>query len=163
MLIILSGLPGSGKSTIATGLARRLAAVHVRIDTIEQAMRDCGHEVDVAGYTVGYAITKDNLRLGNSVVSDSVNPIPETRDVWRAIGDGIGVQTFEVEIVCSDGEEHRQRVEGRDVGIANLVTPDWQEVMQRDYRPWAREVIVVDTAARPVEDCVEELLSKLPQ
>ena len=33
MLIILSGLPGVGKTTIARELARRLDAVHVRIDT----------------------------------------------------------------------------------------------------------------------------------
>ena len=39
MLIIFSGLPGSGKSTIARALARRLRAVYLRIDTIEQAIR----------------------------------------------------------------------------------------------------------------------------
>lgn len=40
MLIIFSGLPGSGKSTIARALAQRLGAVYLRIDTIEQAIRD---------------------------------------------------------------------------------------------------------------------------
>lgn len=40
MLIIFSGLPGCGKSTIARALAKRLGAVYLRIDTIEQAIRD---------------------------------------------------------------------------------------------------------------------------
>jgi len=42
MLLILSGLPGTGKTTIAHELARRLRAVHVRIDSIEQAIRSSG-------------------------------------------------------------------------------------------------------------------------
>ncbi len=36
MLIIFSGLPGSGKSTIARTLSERLNAVYLRVDTIEQ-------------------------------------------------------------------------------------------------------------------------------
>ncbi|MGO8655704.1 AAA family ATPase, partial [Rhizobium ruizarguesonis] len=39
MLIIVGGLPGSGNTTIARALAERLNAVHVRVDTIEQAIR----------------------------------------------------------------------------------------------------------------------------
>ena len=42
MLIILGGLPGTGKTTIARELARQLGAVHVRIDSIEEAILDSG-------------------------------------------------------------------------------------------------------------------------
>ncbi|GKV79057.1 hypothetical protein PEC106568_42300 [Pectobacterium carotovorum subsp. carotovorum] len=38
MLIILGGLPGTGKSTIARLLASRLNAVWLRIDSIEQSL-----------------------------------------------------------------------------------------------------------------------------
>jgi tRNA uridine 5-carbamoylmethylation protein Kti12 len=40
MLIVLSGLPGVGKTTIARELASSLKAVYLRIDSIEQALRD---------------------------------------------------------------------------------------------------------------------------
>ena len=42
MLIIFGGLPATGKTTIARELARQLGAVHVRIDSIEQAIWDSG-------------------------------------------------------------------------------------------------------------------------
>ena len=51
MLFIFSGLPGVGKSTVAREVAKRLKAVYVRADTIEQAMRDCmpDYEVTIEG------------------------------------------------------------------------------------------------------------------
>jgi predicted kinase len=42
MLIIFGGLPGVGKTAIARELARKLGAVYVRIDSIEQAIRNSG-------------------------------------------------------------------------------------------------------------------------
>lgn len=38
MLIIFGGLPGTGKTTIARELARQTGAMHLRIDSIEQAI-----------------------------------------------------------------------------------------------------------------------------
>jgi predicted kinase len=78
MLIVFSGLPGTGKTSIATLLARETGAVYLRIDSIEQAMRDSGAVrqcLDDAGYRVAYAVAEDNLRIGRTVIADSVNPI----------------------------------------------------------------------------------------
>ena len=42
VLIVLGGLPGSGKSSIARELARETGAMWLRIDFIEQAIRESG-------------------------------------------------------------------------------------------------------------------------
>lgn len=39
MLVIFSGLPAVGKTTMARELARQIGAAHLRIDSIEQAIR----------------------------------------------------------------------------------------------------------------------------
>ena len=76
VLYIFSGLPGSGKTTISQQVAQRLNAVYLRIDTIEQALREiCLVEVQGEGYDLSYRVAAENLRLGMSVVSDSCNPI----------------------------------------------------------------------------------------
>lgn len=160
-LIVLAGLPGSGKTTIARELARRIGAVWLRIDTIETAIADVDTPVEGAGYQAAYALARDNLRLGLDVVGDSVNPWMETRDAWRAAGLDAGAQVTEVEIVCRDTVEHRRRVETRETDIPGLTPPTWREVVERDYRPWSRERVVVDTAGRDVEACVAKVLAGL--
>jgi predicted kinase len=85
MLIIFGGLPGTGKTTIARELARQLGGIIVRIDSIEQAIRDSetvNRPLNDMGYRVAYAIAEDNLCLGRTVISDSVNPIQLTRDAF---------------------------------------------------------------------------------
>jgi adenylylsulfate kinase-like enzyme len=55
MLIILGGLPGTGKTVIARELARQLGAIYLRIDSIEQVIRDFRSDTpfDEAGYCIG--------------------------------------------------------------------------------------------------------------
>jgi predicted kinase len=164
MLIILGGLPGGGKTTIARELARQIGAVHVRIDSIEQAIRDSGvlcESMNDAGYRVAYAVAEDNLRLGRTVIADSVNPIALTRDAWVAVASRARVPEIEIEVTCSDAKEHRQRVETRTIDVVGLRPSTWQEVVSRDYQAWNRESMVIDTAGQSVEESVKVLVAAL--
>ncbi len=149
MLYIFGGLPATGKSELSTYLARTLSAVHLRVDTIEQAMRDRGITVDRdQGYVVAYRIARDNLQLGLDVVSDSVNPLDITRDAWRRVAIDTDVHFLEIEVICSDKDEHRRRVETRRAQVRGLVLPDWQAVLDREYHEWDDARIVIDTAGQ---------------
>jgi predicted kinase len=164
VLIILSGLPGTGKSTIAREFARELRAVHLRIDSIEQAIRESGVVVaslDDAGYRAAYAVAEDNLRVGHTVIADSVNPLPVTRNAWVDVANRAQVPAIEVEVTCSDEHEHRRRVETRASGIPGVKVPTWPEVVARQYHPWDRERIVIDTAHGGVEDHLKTLRAAL--
>ena len=164
MLVILSGLPGSGKTTIARALAERLGGTYIRLDTIEQALRNSGmlrDEVGPAGYMVAYGIAEDNLRLGRTVIADSVNPILITREAWRQVAQRAAVPAIEVEVICSDKVEHRRRVETRQTDIEGHVNPTWDEVVTRSYDNWGPGPVVVDTALKAVDDIVTELADRL--
>jgi predicted kinase len=164
MLIIFGGLPGVGKTTIARELARQIGATYLRIDSIEQAVRDSeefSRPVNDVGYRVGYAIAEDNLRVGRTVIADSVNPIQLTRDAWVAAANRAQAIAIEIEVVCSDTEEHRRRVEGRVTDIEGARLPTWQEVLLRDYGRWHQDRMVIDTAYRSVEQSIKTLREAL--
>src|SRR5262245_60760138 len=129
MLMVLSGLPGVGKTAIARQLARVTGAVHLRIDSIEQALRVAGWRVEGEGYGVAYVVAEDNLLLGRTVIADCVNPWPLTRDAWRAVAARSGVRVLDIEIICTDQDEHRRRVESRVADIGGHALPTWQEVV----------------------------------
>jgi predicted kinase len=162
ILYIFAGLPGSGKSTLSQQIARRVNAVYLRIDTIEQALRDlCAFDVQGEGYRLAYRIAEDNLRLGIDVVADSCNPIELTRREWEQVAMAARARYVNVEVVCSDPDEHRRRVETRASAVPGLQQPTWQDVEGREYHAWSVERIVVDTASKSEHASVAELLQQL--
>ena len=164
-LIVFGGLPGTGKTTLARAVAEEHSATYLRIDTIEQALRSSGvlvgDDVGPAGYLVAYKVAESNLLMGRMVVADSVNPLAVTRSAWRQVAATTSSEIVEIEVVCSDVTEHRRRVETRSVDVPGLALPRWQDVVERDYEPWNRSRIVLDTAGYTIEDTLKELRMRI--
>jgi len=164
MLIIFGGLPGTGKSTVAQALVRKLAAVYLRIDTLEQAFIRSGNDrenIGSAGYLAGYAVAADNLRLGLTVVADSVNSLHVTRSAWKNVALETHMRYVEIELVCSHTPTHRLRVEARQADISGHKLPTWKDVLERQYDPWVSAHLVIDTATVSVEHAVETIINHL--
>jgi predicted kinase len=161
-LYIFSGLPGSGKTALAQRLATSIYATYLRIDTIEQAVRDiCSFDVQGEGYALAYRIAADNLKLGTNVIADSCNPIELTRDQWERVALESQARYVNIEVVCSDENEHRSRVESRVSTVSGLRLPTWNDVQNREYHPWTRDRIVIDTSSKSEKESFDELCSKI--
>jgi predicted kinase len=164
ILFIFSGLPASGKSTLAQRMAKEYGATYLRIDTVEQGLRDlCGVDVQGEGYRLSYRVASDNLNLGQHVVADSCNPINLTRREWENVAKESSSIFVNIEVLCSDKEEHKRRVETRECEAKNLIFPTWEEVENREYHAWKSERITIDTANKSVESSFEELKKKIGQ
>ncbi|KQT54000.1 MULTISPECIES: AAA family ATPase [unclassified Aureimonas] len=161
VLLILSGRPGAGKTTLARRLAGELGATYLRIDTIEETIAAVGSGVGALGYTVAYAIARDNLDAGNTVIADCVNSIEITRIAWRAVAAAAGRNALEIEIVCSDPVEHRRRVEARLTGGKSR--PTWADVVAREDERRTPPVPRVETAGRSEEDGLRDILALLAE
>jgi predicted kinase len=164
VLVIMSGLPATGKTALARAQAREIGAVHLRLDVIEQAVVHAGagdHPLGPVGYTIAYALAEDLLRQRFTVIADCVNPLAATRQDWRDVATAATVDHLDVEVVCSEPAEHERRADTRTGDIPGLTLPTWADISRREYEPWDRDHLVIDTARRDVAGCVAECVAQL--
>lgn len=164
MLIVFSGLPGTGKTTLAKTLADSLNAVYLRIDSIEQALRTSGAlrgDVGSSGYEVANIVALDNLKIARTVVADCVNPVLESRTAWADTARTAGCPLLNIEILCSDKRQHQQRVESRVVDVPGLVAPSWQSVQSHEYEAWGEPTFTIDTAFTSPETAQKLILERV--
>lgn len=155
-LIVFSGLPGTGKTTVSKALAARLCAVYLRIDTIEQAMKSAGAErIGPAGYTVANALAEANLLLGHSIVADCVNPVRDSRLGWSKVAAQASARLVDIHLICSDAAEHRRRVEGRSADILGHILLSWEEVTQHEFEARDDDRLLLDTAIMSPAELVD--------
>jgi predicted kinase len=143
LLIAMAGLPGSGKSTIAEIVGGRLRASVISVDPIESAILSAGIDSDqptgLAAYLVAEKLAEFVIDAGHHVIVDAVNAVDPAREQWVNLARDRGEVLKFIEVVCSDLDLHRSRLESRERRLPHLTEVNWNAVEQRvdEYDPWS--------------------------
>lgn len=157
-LIVVGGLPGTGKSLVAERAARLVRGGLVSKDVIEAALWRNGIDRERGSGWVAYELMTDlaaaQLGAGGSVVLDSVAAHERIRSGWRALARARGVAFVAIECVCSDAETHRARIERRVRGIPGWPELSWSDVdeVASRYEAWTGARLVLDSMRSPDEN-----------
>jgi predicted kinase len=171
-LVLITGLPGTGKSTMAEEAGRTLGAPvlghdwamsglrpYPEIQDALDAMGPRGHRG--VGWSLLWALARSQLRLGSSVVLDGVARGPEVEETRRVAAEE-GAGSFVVMTSCRDAGLHRARVEGRQRQIPNWYELDWDHVEQA-RSAWVppHDLDLVLESERTVQDNADTLRTLL--
>lgn len=163
-LVLMKGPPGSGKSTIASELGRRLGWPVIDKDAVRDLLPD---ELGGISYEAMLALAERQLSIGLNVIADSPLGYGRAYAKARAASGTTGARMLVIECDCSDGAEWRRRIEQRSgTGLAAHHATDWSKVEEFRERttadPYEVDVpmLRVDTA-RPVEQILPAIMAWL--
>lgn len=166
-LIVVGGVPGSGKSTFADALGRRLRIPVFAMDWLLGALTPFGGRhldgpLDI-GAELLTTLALRQLSLGQSAILDHPAEDEVIRQRWRGLAEWAGARFTAVRCVCTDPAVHQARVEGRVRGIPGWHDPgDWDDVTRRlaNYPPWTG-ALTLDTATVAPESLVDVVAARL--
>ena len=152
-LIVLTGLPGTGKSSIAEAIGRERHIPVFAKDWLEGVLIQSELKAGNANKSLGYAaydlltsLATRQLQLGQSVVLDSVLSIDPIRVIWKTLAQTYAAQWRVIECICSDEATHRARLANRTRGIPGWHELDWSEVerVRTYYAAWGEPRLILD-------------------
>jgi predicted kinase len=163
-LLMMVGLPGTGKSSVVEGLAQFMPFVVVSTDNIRLHLRNqptyTAAEMMLV-YEVCYSIIESRLRDGQRVIFDASNYLAARREHLMKIGQRAGAPVA-ICYVQAAQETIRERLFKRNSGKrrkTDLSDADWSvyKWMVEAQEPVVGEHLILDTTDTPPNVLAEKL------
>lgn len=174
VLVVVSGLSGSGKSTVAAALAERTGFAHLNSDRVRKQLAGLaptdrgGPDLytsarNAATYAAMYAAAAEALAAGRGAILDATFQRRIHRDQAAAVAAAAGAPVLFVECRADDAVI-RQRLAERATRDDDPSDADWEVYrrQRRAYQPVGDDEphVTVDTT-RPMLDVLPEIESAL--
>ena len=155
-LILFSGLPGTGKSTLAEAVGRHLSIPVFAKDWLEATLLQSEwiasnpsnpeKSLGFVGYQLLTTLAERQLMLHQSVILDSVASTQSIREAWRRLSEQYHAHWRVIECLCSDESFHRSQLTKRKRNIPGWHELQWSDVekVRAYFSPWDGERLVLD-------------------
>ena len=152
-LIVSSGLPGTGKSSLAEELGKHLSIPVFAKDWLEAALvrseilpSNPNKSLGSAAYDLLTTLAERQLMLGQSVILDSVASTQSIRDTWEALSKRYHARWYAIECICSDESLHLARLANRVRNIPGWHELEWADIekVKEYYSPWVGDHLIVN-------------------
>lgn len=163
-LLIMVGLPGTGKSSVVEELYKRLPCVTISTDNIRLQMRNQPTYTPaemMLVYEVCFSIIEQRLLRGQRVVFDASNYLAARREHVAKIAERCGAPVAVCYVQASQTviqERLRRRVSGQR-RITDLSDADWSvyKWMVEAQEPVVGDHLILDTTITPPDELAEKL------
>ncbi|GLV54320.1 ATP-binding protein [Dictyobacter sp. S3.2.2.5] len=164
-LIVMKGLPGSGKSTLSRVVSKHFGWPLIDKDDARDCLADEIPEAGGVAYDIMFRIACRQLLQRLSVICDSPLTAPMSYDHAQAVARKTQATLIVIECICSDETLWKRRITSREAfGLPAHHQTDWDRFQvyrrlhgfQANY-PISYLHLVVDTI-KPIHECLNEIV-----
>lgn len=160
VLILLSGLPGTGKTYLGSRLAERLPVLVLEADSLRRTLfprPTYSAEESARAFRAIHGLIEVLLKSGISLILDATNLVRHFREYVYRIADRLGVRLVIVRVEAPV-EVVQERLAGRGGAAEGGSEADWEvyQKLRPTVQPIEREHFVVDTS-QDIDAALDEI------
>ncbi|MEW5996590.1 MAG: AAA family ATPase [Candidatus Micrarchaeota archaeon] len=161
MLILIAGLPGTGKSRLARELASHTGAAHISSDMIrKELLKERTYSEEEKAFIYGEMVSRVSKALseGRSVIADATFYKESLRKKMKEAAENAGTDFFIVECTLPE-EKVKERLSGKRGGGSEAKFAEYL-IVKKAFEPFTGERITIDTSL-PVEQSIQTILRSI--